>query len=175
MCVFASISEQTYFCPIQYKLVGFYNRDEKCLLRSTDWVFKQSGLRFVCKDLNVQVLTCTTWLLEYTMISYEIPFCPWLHCLVCPSQFNFSDYNVYNWRSDLDNEAKGLLNLLVTDFSEKLQKNRTHLCYFNPTSKRLTCLEQHIKFTLETWGLLSTSESYNAFRVPRVCMAWHDP
>jgi hypothetical protein len=25
---------------IQYKLIGFYKRDEKCLLRGTDWVFK---------------------------------------------------------------------------------------------------------------------------------------
>jgi hypothetical protein len=23
-----------------HKLIGFYNRDEKCLLRGTDWVFK---------------------------------------------------------------------------------------------------------------------------------------
>jgi len=28
------------FCPIQLKLIGFYNRDEKCLQRGTDWVFK---------------------------------------------------------------------------------------------------------------------------------------
>ena len=28
------------FCPIQHKLIGFYNRDEKCLLRGTDCVFK---------------------------------------------------------------------------------------------------------------------------------------
>jgi len=33
-------------------LIGFYNRDEKCLLRGTDWVFKYSGLRFVFKRLN---------------------------------------------------------------------------------------------------------------------------
>jgi hypothetical protein len=25
--------------PIQHKLIGFYNRDETCLLRGTDWVF----------------------------------------------------------------------------------------------------------------------------------------
>jgi len=25
---------------LQHKLIGFYNRDEKCLQRSTDWVFK---------------------------------------------------------------------------------------------------------------------------------------
>jgi hypothetical protein len=25
---------------LQHKLVGFYNLDEKCLQRGTDWVFK---------------------------------------------------------------------------------------------------------------------------------------
>ena len=30
-------------------VIGFYNRDEKCLQRGTDWVFKYSGLRFVIK------------------------------------------------------------------------------------------------------------------------------
>jgi len=28
------------FCPVQNKLIGFYNRDEKCLLRCTNWAFK---------------------------------------------------------------------------------------------------------------------------------------
>jgi hypothetical protein len=36
-------------CHLQHKLIGFYNRDEKCLLRGMDWVFKQSSLRYVCK------------------------------------------------------------------------------------------------------------------------------
>ena len=27
-------------CHLQHKLIGFYNWDKKCLLRSTDWVFK---------------------------------------------------------------------------------------------------------------------------------------
>jgi hypothetical protein len=27
-------------CHLQHKLVGFYNRDEKCLQRGTEWVFK---------------------------------------------------------------------------------------------------------------------------------------
>jgi hypothetical protein len=27
-------------CHLQHKLIGFYNRDRKCLLRGTDWVFK---------------------------------------------------------------------------------------------------------------------------------------
>jgi len=33
-------------------MIGFYNRDEKCLLRSMDWVFKNSSLRFVFKRLT---------------------------------------------------------------------------------------------------------------------------
>jgi hypothetical protein len=28
------------FCPIQYKLIGFYNGDENCLLCGMNWVFK---------------------------------------------------------------------------------------------------------------------------------------
>ena len=33
-------------CHLQHKLIGFYNRDEKCLLRGTNWVYiKQSALR----------------------------------------------------------------------------------------------------------------------------------
>jgi hypothetical protein len=27
-------------CHLQHKLIGFYNLDEKCLQRGTDWVFK---------------------------------------------------------------------------------------------------------------------------------------
>jgi hypothetical protein len=27
-------------CHLQHKLIGFYNRDEKCLLRGTDYIFK---------------------------------------------------------------------------------------------------------------------------------------
>ena len=27
-------------CHLQHKLIGFYNRDEKCLLRGTNWIFK---------------------------------------------------------------------------------------------------------------------------------------
>ena len=39
-------------CHLQHKLFGFYNRDEKCLQRGTDWGFKQRGLRSVCKSLK---------------------------------------------------------------------------------------------------------------------------
>jgi len=30
------------FYPIQHWMMGFSNWDEKCLLRGTDWVFKQN-------------------------------------------------------------------------------------------------------------------------------------
>jgi hypothetical protein len=40
------------FCRTEHKLVGFYNRDKKFLQRGTNWVFKQSSLRFVFKGLK---------------------------------------------------------------------------------------------------------------------------
>jgi len=42
------------------KWIGFYNPDEKFLLRGTDWVFKQNSLRFVCKRLTLNLLAPTT-------------------------------------------------------------------------------------------------------------------
>jgi len=47
-------------CHLHYKLIGFCNPDEKCLLRGTDWVFKYSGLRFVFKGL----ITASSALME---------------------------------------------------------------------------------------------------------------
>jgi hypothetical protein len=38
-------------CHLQQKLIGFCNREEKCLQRGTDWDFKYSGLRLVFKGL----------------------------------------------------------------------------------------------------------------------------
>jgi hypothetical protein len=41
LCVlYLSENKQRLVPLIQHKLIGFYNRDEKCLLRGTDWVFK---------------------------------------------------------------------------------------------------------------------------------------
>jgi len=38
-------------CHLHHKLIGFYNQDEKCLPRGTNWAFKQSSLPFVFKGL----------------------------------------------------------------------------------------------------------------------------
>jgi hypothetical protein len=36
----AGLRTERGLCFIQHKLIGFYNPDEKCLQRGTDWVFK---------------------------------------------------------------------------------------------------------------------------------------
>ena len=37
-CIYLKTNSE--LCHLQHKLIGFYNRDEKCLLRGTNWVFK---------------------------------------------------------------------------------------------------------------------------------------
>ena len=37
-CIYLRINSDV--CHLQQKLTGFYNRDEKCLLRGTNWTFK---------------------------------------------------------------------------------------------------------------------------------------
>jgi hypothetical protein len=49
------LSENRELCHLQHQLIGFYNRDEKCLLRGKNWIFKYSRLRFVFKELTSQV------------------------------------------------------------------------------------------------------------------------
>ena len=48
-------------CHLQHKLIGFYNRDEKCLQRGTGWVFKKSNLRFVFKEVNEAPFNLSTF------------------------------------------------------------------------------------------------------------------
>ena len=47
-------------CHLHHKLIGFYNRDEKCLQRGTDWVFTylktKCRLRFVFKGLIYRMI-----------------------------------------------------------------------------------------------------------------------
>ena len=39
LCALYSSEDKQRLVPLQHKLIGFYNRDEKCLLRGTNWVF----------------------------------------------------------------------------------------------------------------------------------------
>ena len=62
---FLFISEQKATCATySIKLTGFYNRDEKCLQRGTDWVFKYSGLHLGFKGLTRNRLLLTITLAE---------------------------------------------------------------------------------------------------------------
>jgi len=40
LCVLYSYENKQRLVPLHHKLIGFYNRDEKCLQRGTNWVFK---------------------------------------------------------------------------------------------------------------------------------------
>jgi len=40
LCVLYLSENKQWLVPLTDKLIGFYNRDEKCLQRSMDWVFK---------------------------------------------------------------------------------------------------------------------------------------
>ena len=54
-------------CHLQHKRIGFYNRDEKCLLRHMNWVFKKSSLRFVFKGLTCVLSYCFCLCLSDTL------------------------------------------------------------------------------------------------------------
>ena len=52
ICVFCVyLRTNSDLCHLQHKLIGFYNPDEKCLQRGTDWVFQSRNLHFVFKML----------------------------------------------------------------------------------------------------------------------------
>jgi len=40
LCVLYLSENKQRFLLRKHKMIGFYNRDEKCLLRGTNWVFK---------------------------------------------------------------------------------------------------------------------------------------
>ena len=40
LCIVYLSEKKSDLYHLQHKLIGFYNRDEKCLLRGTNWVFK---------------------------------------------------------------------------------------------------------------------------------------
>jgi hypothetical protein len=54
LCVLYLSENKLRLVPLLHKLIGFYNRDEKCLQRGTDWAFKYSSLHFSCKWLRIQ-------------------------------------------------------------------------------------------------------------------------
>ena len=70
------LSENKQLLVSHHKLIGFYNRDEKCLQRGTGWGFKQSGLRFVFKRLIlVGWVTFNTHILHFSLMHLYLNIC----------------------------------------------------------------------------------------------------
>ena len=64
LCVlYLSENKQRLVPLLQHKLIGFYNRDEKCLLRGTNWVFIYNST--FCPH---SVFMCFVWIWEQTAI-----------------------------------------------------------------------------------------------------------
>ena len=54
-CIY--LRTNSVLCHLQHKLIGFYNRDEKCLQCGTDWVFKyNSGLNKILRSAHTVYL-----------------------------------------------------------------------------------------------------------------------
>jgi hypothetical protein len=60
MCIVFILQQTATFALYNINWFVFFNRDEKCLLRSTNWVFKWNSLRFVFKRL--------IWILKPRMV-----------------------------------------------------------------------------------------------------------
>ena len=69
-CIYLRTNSDLYH--LQHKLFGFYNRDEKCLQRGTDWVFKYSSLLLICfqKDANLHISFISGKLLHMFRAAY---------------------------------------------------------------------------------------------------------
>ena len=93
MC-FVFIWEQTATCATySINWLVFFNRDEKCLQRGTDWGFKQNGLPFVFKGLkSFSFLKASTELHGFTPKhnSYQTQFSENLQCFIICGWFIFS-------------------------------------------------------------------------------------
>ena len=64
-------------CHLQHKLIGFYNRDEKCLHRGTDWVFNKavcasSGQGYVYNILGYSIIY-NAFILNHRHL-FSVPF-----------------------------------------------------------------------------------------------------
>ena len=64
-------------CHLQHKLIGIYNRDEKCLLRGTNLVFKSDRYSFVLKGLMLYLrilIIVISWLSD-AVVSVCVSLC----------------------------------------------------------------------------------------------------
>ena len=118
-------------CHLQHKLIGLYNRDEKCLQRGTDWVFKYSGMRFFFKfpqnSFENFVEECSTERIEKNLgLVIGVPYCTvlWLaqQHWICTCKKCRSLRGRYTEKKTLRNlmlssiELVSALTFIITDF-----------------------------------------------------------
>jgi hypothetical protein len=65
-------------------MIGFYNRDEKCLLCGTNWVFNWANLRLAFKRLNGSLGLFFTALSSKNMKIFKQQFHATWHCYIKP-------------------------------------------------------------------------------------------
>ena len=58
-CIY--LGKNSDLCHLLHKLIGFCNRDEKCLQRGAERNFKWRGLEWVFKGINSQIHTISNW------------------------------------------------------------------------------------------------------------------
>ena len=72
-CVFYLSENKKRLVPLKHKQIRFYNRDEKCLLRGTNWVFKYSIFPFIFKGL-----------IKHCTMKAFVKVAVYISCLPCP-------------------------------------------------------------------------------------------
>jgi len=72
LCVLYLSENKQRLVPLTAQTDCFYNSDEKCLQRGTDWAFKYSGLSFIFKGLKARVFFSTDLCLFNTFIEFTV-------------------------------------------------------------------------------------------------------
>jgi hypothetical protein len=102
LCIYLRTNSD--LCHLQHKLIGFYNRYDKCLLHGTDWVFKYSSLHVVFNGLNP---TCST---ERITCQRERKY----HCSIACFSTIYSGYTLHNIRRVVNSDKSFLMRLFQT-------------------------------------------------------------
>ena len=137
ICVFCIyLRTNSDLCHLQHKLIGFYNRDEKCLQRGTDWVFNyhteyMSGISchrccFVVRRFLVRNRGMITW--PMCLVNFSHTFVQtqgWNYVTVVHCQVDFKSLLVTTWTSDTKPakvlKTSPIKQLKQTDTSQVLQ------------------------------------------------------
>ena len=122
----------SHLCHLQHKLIGFYNRDEKCLPCGTDWVFKYSCLCFVFKGLSTYWTRHEAYIQSY-FISFQCVYDNKEWKLIC-TVYSFSIVYSCYFSSVLKKCPLTVDNSVTTHYKERR-------VYFFPYSRHYSALK----------------------------------